>query len=516
MPTDRPTDQILDDAPTLPGVVALVELPDADGPAPCSGRAFGRYVVEEMLGRGGMGVVYLAYDRNLRRHVAMKILSEELKDNRSFLDRFVAEAQVTAQLQHPAIVPVFDIGLTDHNEFFYTMRLVRGQTLARLVRDVVAGRRPTVGPDDDFRWTRFRLLEVFVRICLAVAYAHERGVVHRDLKPQNVMIGHFNEVHVMDWGLAKVFAGAARRTAPRDASKVEAPIALTTRKASVTDSLLGTPAYMAPEQVDRDPEAIGPVTDVYALGAILYAILTGNAPYRGDTSEILIQLAEGKPPPVPRAIEIDVPAELEAICLRALAHDPAARFPNASMLGEEVESFLEARPVGSQYLQTEERIPSQPWVTINVVVLCQGGSEKPVHVLLQRRQRSPYLGWWGLPGVRLGRDDSLEATARRSLEDAGLSASISLERLGTYENLEPDATGRRIAIVYVAVLAVAVPPVNPRPQEVATAWVSAEFDGAGGVRLGPEVRHSRLAFDDGTIVADSLAWIATHAGRRPT
>ena len=167
---------------------------------PLPGSELDEYAIEAELGRGGMGVVYRAFDPRLRRHIALKLMHQEA--TAANLTRFRDEAQVTAQLQHPSIVPIYDIGQAKNGEIYYTMRLVRGQTLAEVVwehRAQVAGG----GPEAPDGWTPFKLLQMFVTVCRSVSYAHDRGVVHRDLKPSNVMIGAYGEVNVLDWGLSR-------------------------------------------------------------------------------------------------------------------------------------------------------------------------------------------------------------------------------------------------------------------------------------------------------------------------
>ncbi len=318
-----------------------------DGPPPRSTR----YEVKEEIGRGGMATVHRAFDRELRRHVAIKFLHDELRAGPEFAERFVEEAQATGQLQHPGIVPVYDVGTDGDGRPFFAMKLVRGRTFAEVVRDSRAdgdssGDRARGAATPRLRL--FHLLQLLIDVAQAIHYAHERGVVHRDLKPQNVMIGSHGEVHVMDWGLAKV-AGDGRRDGRGEArADDESAVATSGQRADTrVGAIIGTPSYMAPEQADGDPSRISAATDVYALGAILFHVLTGTAPFRGtSTAEVLNRvLNEGAPHP--RELDGDVPRELDAVCRRAMAMEPRDRYPSARHLGADLQAYLEGRRVSA-------------------------------------------------------------------------------------------------------------------------------------------------------------------------
>ena len=464
---------------TLPGVSPAVELGLEGGEPPAlPARSLGRYLLEDELGRGGMGVVYRAFDRDLRRHVALKVVRRDAADPRALAGRFTAEAQLTAQLQHPAILPVYDLGRTDEGELFYTMRLVRGRTLAKLAHDLRADPAfVSEGPARALQgtFTFFRLLEAFVRVCRALAYAHERGVVHRDLKPSNVMVGRFGEVYVMDWGIAKVVGRrdpGSRPSPSRSASASPSPsaegaVAGPERPDTGAGAVVGTPAYMAPEQGVRAVGPVGPLADVYALGGILYEVLAGRAPRAGPAATILADLALGVPPPGPRTVDPRVPPRLEEICLRALARDPAARPPGAEALAEEVESYLEGRPArpvrpeDAEFLRTYDPAAfGRPSVAVDLVVVSDppGG---PRRVYLTRRSRPPFLGFWALPGGFVGLTEPLEAAARRKLaEEADIrDPDVPIAQVGAFGDPDRDPRTRVIAIAYLVSLA--GPPPGP-------------------------------------------------------
>ncbi len=270
-----------------------------------------RYEESAVLGVGGMGKVVLARDARVGRDVAIKVLREG-REGAEMRERFLREAQVQGQLEHPAIVPVYDIERRADGSTFFTMRRVLGRSLAEIVRDARSGSKA---------FGRRQLLEAFATVCLAIDYAHSRGVIHRDLKPANVMLGNFGEVYVLDWGIARVIESGAAAVPP--ASRLSQP-----------GLVMGTPLYMAPEQM-LDPD-VGVAADLFALGAMLFELLT-FVPLR-DPSAI-----EG---PIDarasvRAPERDVAVELEAICVRATAASPEARYGSARALQEDVAKYLD-------------------------------------------------------------------------------------------------------------------------------------------------------------------------------
>jgi eukaryotic-like serine/threonine-protein kinase len=273
-----------------------------------------RYERTEKLGEGGMSWVFAARDRELDRVVAFKELRNP---SPTAVERFLREARITARLQHPGIVPLYDVGRFPDGTPFYTMRQVSGQTLD----DAIAA-RPTLAE-------RLTLLPVIIAVGEAIAYAHSRRVVHRDLKPLNVLVGAFGETLVIDWGIAKELDAPADDVAaeprPRKADR------------TAVGAVMGTPAYMPPEQAEG--REIDERADVYALGAMLYALLAGTPPYDGPTwTGVLSQVKRGSPPPL-TALAPDAPRALESIAVRAMDRDPARRYPDAAALTEELKRF---------------------------------------------------------------------------------------------------------------------------------------------------------------------------------
>jgi serine/threonine-protein kinase len=323
---------------TLSRIDALTPLPE--GPAPSTTidhRPAGpeRYTRTRLHAEGGIGQVWLAHDAGLGRQVALKELRPERAGSSAALARFLDEARVTGQLEHPGIVPVYELDRSAGDPF-YTMRFVHGRTLAEAVARYHDRRRTGAAGPLELR----ELLTAFVAVCNAVAYAHSRGVVHRDLKPQNVVLGDFGEAILLDWGLAKVVDRPADPDAPPVLSDPATP-----HDQTAQGSVVGTPAYMAPEQASGRIDQIGPVTDVHGLGAILYEILTGRPPFRGgDTQDVLRQVVR-EPPTAPRGLAPHTPPPLEAVCLKALAKKPADRYPSARALAEDLRHHLADEPV---------------------------------------------------------------------------------------------------------------------------------------------------------------------------
>ena len=276
-----------------------------------------KYRLLEELGHGGMGTVYLAEDAVLGRRVALKVIATAAA-RPGAAERMWNEARVLASLEHPGIVPVHDAGALPDGRIFYAMKRVDGKRLDELAPGMPLSER----------------LRAFQRICEAVAFAHARGLVHRDLKPENVMVGPFGEVLVMDWGVAKALEGPAVIPAPDGVAR---PLPAATDAGAV----VGTLAYMAPEQAAGAADRVGKPADVYALGAILYFLLSGRAPFDGPAAERRARGDARAEPEPPRRWDPRIAPALEAIVLRAIAVEPGARYASAEDLSAEVARFLD-------------------------------------------------------------------------------------------------------------------------------------------------------------------------------
>ena len=294
-----------------------------------------RYSLARLHASGGIGRVWLARDREFGRDVALKELRPERAAEPAHRARFLQEARITGQLEHPGIVPVYELAQhPDNQQPFYTMRFVRGRTLTEVAREYHLNR--TGG--DASTLELLSLVNAFVTICNTVAYAHSRGVIHRDLKGQNVVLGDFGEVVVLDWGLAKL---VDRLGDEADFASVILDDEESGSGLTIQGQTVGTPAYMAPEQASGRLDQIDRHTDIYGLGAMMYEILTGQPPFAGsDMHEVLRKVREEQPLP-PQDLWAEVPLALQEICLKALAKNPADRFRSASDLGRAVQGWQE-------------------------------------------------------------------------------------------------------------------------------------------------------------------------------
>jgi serine/threonine protein kinase len=378
-----PTETAMMDEGAGPNVTGFV-LSENGGVSPRpAGRDRERYALKRLHARGGIGQVWIALDKALGREVALKEPRPEQALSAAIVDRFLEEARIAGQLEHPGIVPVYE--LIEGESPFYTMRFVHGRTLWDAIRVYHAGR----ARGQESLVEQLRLLNAFVTVCNVLAYAHSRGVVHRDIKGQNVILGDYGEVIVLDWGLAKMIgtegsvtsrslenagsrsehvasdsapsgevvaafkeppsAGAAGVTDASDRLTGEAR----SRSRTIQGQVMGTPAYMAPEQAAGRADLIDARTDVYGLGALLYEILTGKAPFTAtDSMEVLRQVREEIPRP-PRELVPTVARPLEAICLKAVAKSRDERYPSAAGLASDVQKWLADEPVS---------VYPEPWV----------------------------------------------------------------------------------------------------------------------------------------------------------
>jgi serine/threonine-protein kinase len=306
-------------------VEPLGAISESDGDRAASVDPARRYQIREVLGVGGMGEVRLCRDEAIGRDVAHKTLLATVGAGARAERRFLREVRVQGQLEHPAIVPVYDMGLGDDGRPYFTMRRVQGQTLAEVLHDLARGDAATQAAH-----TRRRLLEAFARVCLAVDYAHTRGVLHRDLKPSNIMLGAFGEVYVLDWGIARLVADHA----------TDAPVIVAGAEHAGRGGVAGTPAYMSPEQMLGLDDRQDARTDVYSLGAILYEILTLRPLHKGNLKQITESTLRGADARA-SAVATDVAPELDTICVRATSVERDRRFASARELADAVERFLD-------------------------------------------------------------------------------------------------------------------------------------------------------------------------------
>ncbi|MCA8939116.1 MAG: protein kinase, partial [Planctomycetes bacterium] len=305
-----------------------------------------RYELLQEVGRGGMGKVYLAFDRFLDREVALKQLLAKHSpahphtnpaDTNMVIERFLREAKVTAQLDHPNIIPIYEIAEREDGEIFYTMKFVRGVSLLSRLDAINTNEELS---DDQKLDERLKLLGYFIDACHGVAYAHSKGVLHRDIKPENVMIGKYGESLVVDWGLAKIIG--------QEESEVETDIFKSgmiqvdenaTDNLTQAGSIFGTPAYLAPEQARGENSKVGPHSDIFSLGAMLYELISGHSPLHAETLRAtLFKAAMGEFQPLEEVCP-NAPRELCAIVARTMAKKPEDRWKSADDLAAELEAW---------------------------------------------------------------------------------------------------------------------------------------------------------------------------------
>lgn len=311
---------------------AVLDVPDLTGT---------KYRLVERIATGGMGSIYLVEDTSLDRRVALKIVTSPLP-SAELARRLLKEAQIVARLEHPGIVPIHDVGALGDGRIFYTMKYVQGRRLDDYARE--------------YRSTQ-NLLRLFQKICEAVAFAHAHGVIHRDLKPENIMVGSFGEVLVMDWGVAKVLDESEAVLHPSSDRKNHD----TTETQQGT--ILGTPAYMSPEQARGDLAVLNEQTDIYALGAILYFLLTGRPPFEGNSSAEIRTNVLNEQPRKPRVLDPKIPRPLEAMAVKAMAKNPALRYVGVEPLASDVVRHLDGQTVSAYQETLFERLDR--WVEKN-------------------------------------------------------------------------------------------------------------------------------------------------------
>jgi serine/threonine-protein kinase len=383
---------------------------------------------------GGLGEVLLARGEVLDREVALKRIQGSHADDPGSRSRFLREAEITGRLQHPGIIQIYGLGRFADGRPFYVMPFVRG----RCLRDAILEHHAE-HPDPDPRTGGSRaLLQRFVAVCDAIAYAHSRGVLHRDLKPHNILIGEFGETLIIDWGLAKAIDEPHRKDGDGMAgsgSPCDGDLAPT-----VTGEALGTPRYMSPEQARGEHQALGPATDIYSLGAVLYQILTGRAPGPGQDPARAEQPAAGGAFRRPRAVNRNVPRALEAVCLKALATRPEDRYATAAALRADVERWLADEPVSAR---------REPWAERAARWGRRHRSAAAVSVLALAAIAAAAVVTTGV--VSLAREGERRALARAEARAALAIASVRRYRDTVENNLDvrnrPDLAGLRTSLL---------------------------------------------------------------------
>ena len=309
-------------------------------------RVFGDYELIEEIARGGMGVVYKARQLSLNRIVAVKMILVGQWASEEHIERFQLEAEAAANLDHPGIVPIYEIGEFEGQHYF-SMKLIEGGSLATLIsRGEFRVKGPKGQGKADIHNGNALIAKLVAAVAHTVHYAHQRGVLHRDLKPTNILIDAQGQPHLTDFGLAKVIQRGSSLTH--------------------TAAVLGTPGYMAPEQAAGQPEEVTVASDVYGLGAILYELLAGRPPFQGETPMKTLRLVLEREPTLPRLLNPNVPSDLETICLKCLQKDQARRYGSAEALAQDLERWLEGEPILARRVGQGEKV--WRWARRNPVV----------------------------------------------------------------------------------------------------------------------------------------------------
>ena len=384
-----------------------------------------RYEVRRELGKGGMGEVNLCVDQLIGREVAVKVMLEKAAAHGAARDRFLREARVQAQLEHPGVVPVYDLGVTPSGQPYFAMKRVKGTTL----QAVIMGLREEK-PELMERYPQRALLSVLERVCETVAYAHARGVVHRDLKPANVMLGDFGEVSVLDWGIAKL----------RTDSDLTGP---TTEDSdedfTVPGSVIGTPGYMAPEQATGDE--IDARADVYALGAILYELVTLERLHEGSRNERIRGTITGVDSR-PGAIVEGVPSEIDAICVRATETLRDKRYPNAKEMLTDLRAFLE----GQRFTELRREVAGKHVAAARLSLAGNASATETVRVRALRDLGAAIV-------LDPGNDEMIEMIETLLAPEGDVPEDVQLELDASRQRDASHAAGRS-AVAYAAGLGV--------------------------------------------------------------
>ncbi|HEV3165298.1 MAG TPA: serine/threonine-protein kinase [Isosphaeraceae bacterium] len=351
-----------------------------------------RYRILRSHARGGLGEVYVAFDEELRREVALKEIQLRHANRTDSRLRFLLEAEVTGGLEHPGIVPVYGLGRYADGRPYYAMRFIRGQSLQDAVDHFHLADLNQVNRDPGERSLEFRqLLERFRDVCNAIGYAHSRGVIHRDIKPANVMLGAFGETLVVDWGLAKALDRA--EVEPITGIEPLKPLSASGKSETLYGSALGTPQFMSPEQAAGQLEVLGPASDVYSLGATLYYLLSGKAAFREINPASLLNNVQRGKFPKPREVNRRVEPALEAICLKAMATKPEDRYSTALLLSADLEHWLADEPVSVYREPLVERMARwakrhKRLVTAAAAVLITGITALGIGTVMVKREQA--------------------------------------------------------------------------------------------------------------------------------
>lgn len=390
-----------------------------------------RFRVLRPHARGGLGAVSVAYDEELRREVALKEIREAHAEDLTSRTRFLLEAEVTGGLEHPGVVPVYSLGRNEQGRPYYAMRFIRGESLRKAI-DRLHAEKAKQKPGE-YEFSLRQLLKRFVDVCNALEYAHSRRVIHRDIKPDNIMLGPYGETLVVDWGLAKPL------DKPGDDAMMSAegplrPLSTMGSTPTLAGSVIGTPAFMAPEQAEGDPAKMGPGCDIYSMGATLYMMLTGKVAFTDkDAYKVLVKVIDGEFPR-PRELDKNVPPALEAITLKAMARREADRYPSCKALADDVERWLADEPVSvyedpwtvrfSRWAKRHKTLVATTAVMLPTVVV----GLSVFSALIGREQAKTYAEWKRAEANEItAKKNEAEAVKQRGFAEANATAAQKSE-----------------------------------------------------------------------------------------
>jgi tetratricopeptide (TPR) repeat protein/tRNA A-37 threonylcarbamoyl transferase component Bud32 len=402
--------------------------------------------------RGGLGAVFVALDAELNREVALKQILESHAGDSISRQRFLLEAEITGGLEHPGIVPVYGLGTGSDGRPYYAMRFIKGDTLKEAI-DQFHGDAALAKDPGRRSLELLRLLRRFIDVCNAVEYAHSRGVLHRDIKPGNIIVGKHGETLVVDWGLAKP-VGA---TDPRAEEPSLQPSSASGSAETLPGSTLGTPAYMSPEQAEGDLEALSPRSDIYSLGGTLYCLLTGKPPFEGKALEILARVKQGAFP-LPRELDSSVDRAIESVCLNAMALKPEDRYETCRALADDIERWLADEPVSAWREPLARRVRrwarrNRPAVAAAAVALVAAISGLTVVAGVQAQansalQRANDAKSQALRVTRQAQEQTQAALAQ-SEESRRQAEAVSTFLVDAFRSPDPRQTGRDVKVIDV-------------------------------------------------------------------
>lgn len=462
-----------------------------------------RFKVIRPHARGGLGEVFVAKDRELNREVALKEIQSRFADHTDSRSRFLLEAEVTGGLEHPGIVPVYGLGSYEDGRPYYAMRFIKGDSL----KEAIAAFHHNTGLNQSDRTLKLRkLLGRFTDVCQAIGYAHSRGVLHRDLKPGNIMLGKYGETLVVDWGLAKV---AGKEEVSASDEQTIQPTSGSGMTPTIAGSAIGTPAYMPPEQATGDLDQLGPASDVYSLGATLYHLLTGKAAFeKGDLAATLLQVQNGIFPS-PREVRDDIPKPIEAVCLKAMALKPVDRYSSPQALADDVERFLADEPVSA--IDEPFLVRAQRWIRNHKTLTVSAAASAAVAlfglIAFERHESERFRNDAIQQAETAATEKQLRDQADTKAEEARLAEELAVSRLNRSNYFLADARLKSFRPEEASALLRQIPPdsrkiewhlLNRQLQGCSAVFYGHQF-GVRSVEFSPDGRRLVSAGGDGTI-----------------